>query len=74
MHLADYFRLAPENTQTALARRLGVSPGLVSQWVTGRTSVTAERAIEIERATDGAVRKEDLRPDIWGTAPAERVA
>lgn len=81
MNLGDYFRQGDSLTQTALAKRLGVSQGLVSQWVAGRTAVSAERAIEIERATSGAVRCEELRPDVdWaairGTAPApsERVA
>lgn len=47
-----------------LAAALGVTPGLVSQWSSGRTRVSAERCIEIERITSGAVRCEDLRPDI----------
>ena len=50
--------------QQRLAIALDVTPGLVSQWGSGRTRVTAERCIEIERVTGGAVRCEDLRPDI----------
>lgn len=46
-------RLKPRATQ-----------GLVSQWLHGKTKVTPERAIEIERITGGEVRCEDLRPDI----------
>lgn len=46
-----------------LARQLGVSEALVSFWRAGR-QVPAGRAIEIERATGGAVRVEELRPDI----------
>lgn len=45
---------------------LGVTPGLVSQWITGRTVITPERAAQIERVTNGAVTREELRPDIFG--------
>jgi DNA-binding transcriptional regulator YdaS (Cro superfamily) len=52
-------------SQKELARCLGVSKGAVSQWADG--SVPLDRCIPIERLTDGAVRCEDLRPDVdWG--------
>ena len=63
-----------------MARALGVTPPTVHQWQTGRRPVPAERCPDIERATGGAVRCEDLRPDVdWGvvrqSAPAaERAA
>jgi DNA-binding transcriptional regulator YdaS (Cro superfamily) len=51
-----------------MARALGVKPPTVAQWVTDRDSlrrqVPAERCPSIERATNGAVRCEDLRPDV----------
>ena len=47
-----------------LARALKVSEVIISQWKTGSRQVPAERCIEIERATDGAVRCEELRPDV----------
>ncbi|MBU2823152.1 helix-turn-helix domain-containing protein [Acidithiobacillus ferrooxidans] len=54
------------HSQTLLARKLGVTPGLVSQWITGRTVITAERAAQIELSTNGAVTRAELRPDIFG--------
>jgi DNA-binding transcriptional regulator YdaS (Cro superfamily) len=60
--------------QTEFARRLGVSQGLVWQWLNEKTGVTWERAKEIEAATGGAVTRHELRPDIFGPAPAERAA
>lgn len=57
-------------TQAALARALECSPGLISQWLSGTTRITAERAVQIERATGGAVTAEELRPDVF----FERVA
>lgn len=47
-----------------LARALGVSSVIVSHWVTGVKPVSAERCLDIERVTGGAVRCEELRPDI----------
>ncbi|MBN6743555.1 helix-turn-helix domain-containing protein [Acidithiobacillus sp. MC2.1] len=43
-----------------------MTPGLVSQWITGRTVITAERAAQIELSTNGAVTRAELRPDIFG--------
>lgn len=62
MNLETY---CSERGQTALATALGVSQGLVWQWLNGRTKVTAEKAIEIEKATDGQVTRHDLRPDLY---------
>jgi transcriptional regulator with XRE-family HTH domain len=49
----------------------GVSAGMVGHWIAGRHRITAERAIQIEAATDGAVTRAELRPDLFGgPAPA----
>jgi hypothetical protein len=49
----------------------GVSGGMVGHWIAGRHRITAERAIQIEAATDGAVTRAELRPDLFGgPAPA----
>lgn len=51
-------------SQTALADLLGVSKGAVSQWKDEGRRVPAEYCPLIERATNGQVRCEELRPDI----------
>lgn len=51
-------------SQRALARLLGVTRGAVSQWKLGGRRVPADHCPAIERATAGAVRCEDLRPDV----------
>lgn len=51
-------------SQTALADLCGVSKGAVSQWKELGRRVPAEYCPLIERATDGEVRCEDLRPDV----------
>jgi DNA-binding transcriptional regulator YdaS (Cro superfamily) len=49
-------------TQTDLADKLGVTQGLISQWVSGETNITPDKAIAIEGATDGLVTREELLP------------
>lgn len=56
--------------QVALAKQLGVNPSLISQWVTGRLKVAARHCLSIESATSGAVTRYDIRPDVFGPAPA----
>jgi DNA-binding transcriptional regulator YdaS (Cro superfamily) len=48
----------------ALAKEVGVSQVMISQWKTGTKQVPAERCPSIEKATNGAVRCEELRPDV----------
>jgi len=48
-----------------LAKALGVQPPSVSDWITGKKAVPLDRCTAIERATLGAVTRQDLRPDDW---------
>lgn len=61
MNLKTYLS---EHKQVDLARQLGVTQGAVHQWAVGLSRPSAERCIQIEKATAGAVRCEDLRPDV----------
>lgn len=61
MDLKTYFQ---NHSQVDLAKVLGVTPGAVNQWSSGMTTITADRCIQIEAATGGLVRCEDLRPDV----------
>lgn len=49
----------------AIAQALGVTPPVVSDWVTGKKGVPLERCVQIERATNGEVTRKELRPDDW---------
>ncbi|GAA0493556.1 helix-turn-helix domain-containing protein [Pigmentiphaga daeguensis] len=51
--------------QSALARRLGVSAVTVNQWLKHERPVPAARCVAIERATNGAVTRQELRPHDW---------
>lgn len=48
----------------SLGEQLGVTKGAVGQWKLPGRQVPAEHCPAIERITAGAVRCEDLRPDV----------
>lgn len=56
-------------SQAALARALGVTPVAVGQWLNPENSkgrgVPAKQCVRIEKLTDCAVTRRDLRPDDW---------
>lgn len=56
-------------SQQALAKQIGLSQQGVSYLLKART-VSAETAVAIERATNGAVSRRDLRPDLFSDSPA----
>lgn len=51
--------------QADLALLLGVSTSLVSNWLTHNKVVTAERAVQIERALKKRITRRELRPDLF---------
>jgi DNA-binding transcriptional regulator YdaS (Cro superfamily) len=67
MRLDEYLK---KTTQDEFAKAAGVSQGLISQWLSGTTSITAENAVKIERITKGAVTRQELRPDIFNEIAA----
>lgn len=56
-------------SQSALASQLGVKQQSLQLWYSGKRSVPIKRCVQIERLTNGAVTRKDLRPDdyheIW---------
>lgn len=63
MKLIDY--LNERGSQRTLAAKLGITPVLISQWARAQRPVPADRCVEIEVATAGAVTRKDLRPHDW---------
>ena len=47
-----------------LADAIGVSLATIYDWRRGRRSVSAKSCMHIERATNGTIKCEDLRPDL----------
>lgn len=69
MNLASYVEQLPRGGKKLFAIQLGVTASYLSRLISGDRSITAERAIQIEDATDGAVSRRELRPDIqWEKA------
>lgn len=63
MKLSDYLR-EKGFSHAAFGKTIGVSQPIMSGWVNGG-SVPEKRAVQIERATGGAVTRIDLRPNDW---------
>ena len=61
MNLTEYLN---EVGNKRLAEAIGVSTVVISQWKTGARRVPAEYCPLVERATNGAVRCEEMRPDV----------
>lgn len=55
-------------SQAKLAKAAGCSQQLISQIHQGKTGVSAEMALAFEKATEGAISRHELRPDIFGGA------
>lgn len=62
MNLSEYLE---NNPRAELASAIGVSLGMISQWVNKTRPVSTERCVSIEKATNGQVTRKDLRPDDW---------
>jgi DNA-binding transcriptional regulator YdaS (Cro superfamily) len=61
-------------SQKELARALGCSQAKVSWLLVSAEQIKAEDALAIERATAGAVRAAELRPDLWPAIDGAEVA
>jgi DNA-binding transcriptional regulator YdaS (Cro superfamily) len=66
MTLAEFFTGKPRGAKAGLARDLGISKTWMSLLTSGRTVPSPELAHSIERHTNGQVKREDLRPDVFG--------
>jgi DNA-binding transcriptional regulator YdaS (Cro superfamily) len=60
-----------ERGRTAqLAAAIGMHPVLISQWAHNARPVPSEHCPQLERATEGAVTCEEMRPDVtWVRIP-----
>lgn len=68
MRLSEF--LHARGSQSVLAEQVGCAPQLVWQWARGVRDVPPSRCAAIERATEGRVSCEELRPDVrWQRVP-----
>lgn len=59
---------------SGLAKAIGVKPQFVAALSRGQRPVPSSRCLSIEIATNGAVTRYDLRPDVFGPAPKSKAA
>lgn len=64
MKLKTYLSTLERGGVSSLAKELGISPSYLSQLASGAAPISHSRCIDIEKATNGAIRCEDLRPDV----------
>jgi DNA-binding transcriptional regulator YdaS (Cro superfamily) len=55
------------SSQSEFARIIGVKQPSVFGWMSGKTKPSAKSAIKIEKATNGALTRAEIRPDIFGS-------
>ena len=55
---------------TKLSEVSGISLAAIHFWLAGDRTISPEFALKVETATGGKVTRGELRPDIWGPAPA----
>jgi len=68
MTLKEWFDSQPHGSKAIMARRLGITRTWMSGIISGRETCSPYLAVAISQMTNGAVRKEDLRPDLFGSA------
>ena len=49
----------------AIAKAVGVTPPVVSDWVMGKKAIAAEHCKAIFRFTEGQVTLQEMRPNDW---------
>ena len=65
MNLKNYISNTERGAATRLSESLNISLSHLSQMAAGTSAISPARCVEIERATDGQVTRQDLRPDDW---------
>jgi DNA-binding transcriptional regulator YdaS (Cro superfamily) len=64
--LEEFFATKPRGAKSEMAEAIGVSRTWMALLVAGSQVPSPELAVEIEKYTNGAVTRVELRPDIFG--------
>ena len=65
MTLVEYFSSLPRGAKSAMAKDLGVTKTWIALLVAGTHKPSAALAVQIEQYTRKAVKKKELRPDLF---------
>ena len=68
MTLTEYFEHEPRGAKAEMAEYLKITPTWLSQLMKGERRASAALCMKIEKATQGLVKRKDLRPDLFGSA------
>lgn len=66
MTLEEFFATKPRGAKSEMAEAIGVSRTWMALLVAGSQVPSPELCVEIEKYTNGAVTRVELRPDIFG--------
>ena len=66
MNLQEYFSTEPRGAKIEMARHLGITAEWMSKMIAGKAVISAALALKVEQATQGLVKRKDLRPDLFG--------
>lgn len=66
MDLKQYFSEEPRGAKIEMARHLGITAEWMSKLITNKVKPSAILARKLEAATGGLVKREELRPDLFG--------
>jgi DNA-binding transcriptional regulator YdaS (Cro superfamily) len=64
MKLTDYLK-AQEISQIDFANQIGVTSGMLNQWISGHRPIAPHQCVLIEKSTQSLVTRKDLRPNDW---------
>jgi DNA-binding transcriptional regulator YdaS (Cro superfamily) len=65
MTLVEYFNALPRGAKSAMAKDLGVTKTWIALLIAGTRRPSAALAVQIEQYTRKAVKKKELRPDLF---------
>ncbi len=65
MTLDEFLRKAGRGSAKRLAKKIGVPESNISMWRNGKQQPSPRKCKQIETETLGAVKKEELRPDVF---------
>ncbi|MCB1723236.1 MAG: helix-turn-helix domain-containing protein [Gammaproteobacteria bacterium] len=65
----EFAQYVAEIGQAAFGQKIGVSQGMVSNWVTRRARITAERAVQIH--AEFGIPLHVMREDLWPAPSGE---
>ncbi len=65
MTLEEYFATEPRGAKVEMADYLGITATYISLLIHGKRRTSKSLAISIENATQGLVKRQDLRPDLF---------